>query len=147
VQVSGLSGVQAIDGGGNHSLAVTSADTTPPPTDPVPGPPTVESTIPKANEETGVARTIDIKATFSEDMKGDTITANTFKLFRKGSTTPLAATVSYPDPPNSPLPTAKLDPTNSLRSGRTYKAVVTTGAEDSVGNSLAQQYRWFFTVS
>jgi Regulator of chromosome condensation (RCC1) repeat len=50
VQVSDLSGVQDIDGGGNHSLAVTSSDTTPPsPTDPVPGPPTVESTIPSAS--------------------------------------------------------------------------------------------------
>jgi Bacterial Ig-like domain/Regulator of chromosome condensation (RCC1) repeat len=147
VQIRVLSGVQDIDGGGNHALAVTSADTMPPspPTDPVPGPPTVESTIPTANE-TGVVRTIDIKATFSEDIEGDTITANNFKPFKKGSTTPLAATVSYPDP-NSPLYTAKLDPTNSLRSGRTYKAVVTTGVKDSVGNSLAQQYKLFFTVS
>jgi hypothetical protein len=33
-----------------------------------------------------------------------------------------------------------------LQSGVTYKAVVTTGAKDSVGNPLAQQYKWFFTV-
>jgi hypothetical protein len=40
-------------------------------------------------------------------------------------------------------------PTNSLQSGVTYKAVVTTGAKDDdpAGNHLEQQYRWFFTVS
>jgi len=144
VKVSGLSGVQAIDGGGNHSLAVTSSDTTPPPTtDPVPGPPTVESTIPNANER-GVARTIDIKATFSEDMNSDTITGNTFKLFKKGSTTTIAAAAPNYD---AATKTATLNPNRDLTSGVTYKAVVTMGVEDSVGNPLAQQYRWFFTVS
>jgi alpha-tubulin suppressor-like RCC1 family protein len=143
VQVNGLSGVEAIDGGGNHSLAVTSSDSTPPPvTDPVPGPPTVESTIPNANEK-GVARTIDIKVNFSEDMNGDTITANTFKLFKKGTTTKIAAAEPTYD---AATKTATLNPNRDLTSGVTYKAVVTTGVEDSVGNSLAQQYRWFFTV-
>jgi hypothetical protein len=144
VQVSGLSGVQSMDGGGNHSLAVTSSDTMPPPpTDPVPGPPTVESTIPNV-DEIGVARTIDIKATFSEDMNGATITGNTFKLFKKGSTTKIAAAAPTYD---AATKTATLDPNEPLQSGVKYKAVVTTGVKDSVDNSLAQQYRWFFTVS
>jgi Bacterial Ig-like domain len=72
---------------------------------------------------------------------------NAFKLFKKGSTTKLGASVGYPDPdPNSPPYTAKLDPTNALRSGVSYKAVVTTGAKDVAGNPLTQQYRWFITV-
>jgi alpha-tubulin suppressor-like RCC1 family protein len=151
VQISGLSGVQAIDGGGNHSLAVTSSDTTPPPaTDPVPGPPTVESTIPKA-KESGVADTIDIKATFSEAMNGDTITSNTFKLFRKGSTTKIAAAEPTYD---ATTKTATLEPSDPLKSGVTYKAVVTTRVEDTAGNRLdqdsttttLQQKAWLFTV-
>jgi len=150
VQVRGLSGVQAIDGGGNHSLAVTSSDTTSPPPDPVPGPPTVESTIPNANEK-GVAGTIDIKATFSEDMNGDTITGNTFKLFKKGSTTKIAAAAPSYD---AATKTATLNPNRDLTSGVTYKAVVTTGVEDTAGNPLdqdssttgLQQKAWLFTV-
>jgi hypothetical protein len=42
--------------------------------------------------------------------------------------------------------TATLEPTDPLKSGVTYKAVVTTGAKDVAGTPLAQQYRWFFTV-
>jgi len=106
--------------------------------------PTVISTVPTADAK-GVARTTNVMATFSEDMNADSINGSTFKLFRKGSTTPIAATVSYPDP-NSPPYTAKLDPTDSLRGGVTYKAVVTTGAKDLAGNPLAQQYMWFFTI-
>jgi Bacterial Ig-like domain len=48
-----------------------------------------------------------------------------------------------------------LNPTNSLQSGATYRAVVPTGAKDLAGNSLdqnstapgLQRYKWFFTVS
>jgi probable HAF family extracellular repeat protein len=103
------------------------------------------SVIPK-EDTTGVARTTNITATFSEDMDASSINTNTFKLFKKGSTTQIAAQVSYPDDPNSPLYTAKLDPKDSLRSRSTYKAVVTTGARDLAGNPLPQQKVWFFTV-
>ena len=42
-------------------------------------------------------------ATFTEDMMASSITDKTFKLSKKGSTTKLPATVSYPDPnPHSP---------------------------------------------
>jgi probable HAF family extracellular repeat protein len=102
------------------------------------------SVIPK-EDTTGVDPTTDVTATFTEDMLASSINGTTFKLFRKGSTTKLAATVSYPDL-NSPSYTAKLDPRDSLHSGVTYKAVVTTGAKDLAGNSLAQQKAWFFKV-
>ena len=98
-------------------------------------------TVPTANA-TNVDRTTDVKATFSEDMMASSINGQTFKLFKKGSTTKLAASVSY----NSTNHTAMLDLSNSLRSGATYKAVVTTGAKDLAGNSLAQQKSWFFKV-
>ena len=79
----------------------------------------------------------------------------TFKLFKKGSTTKIAATVSY-DPKTR---TATHNPfgstTTRLARGTTYKAVVTTGAKDLAGNSLdenrtldgLQQKAWFFTTT
>jgi hypothetical protein len=99
-------------------------------------------TTPPTVIATGVDRTTDnVTATFSEDMLASSISGTTFKLFVKGSTTKLAATVSY----SASTDTATLDPTNSLRSGVTYKAVVTTGAKDLAGNPLEQNHRWFFT--
>jgi Big-like domain-containing protein len=103
--------------------------------------PTVMSTVPAANA-IGVARTTNVTATFSEDMDALSLNGRTFKLFKKGSTTKLSATVSY----DAVTDTAILDPRDPLLSGVTYKAVVTTGAMDPAGNPLAQQHRWFFTV-
>src|SRR5215208_1900903 len=118
--------------------------TTPPDTEP----PTVISTVPTANA-TGIAPTTNVTATFSEDsadmhedMDASTITSQTFKLTKKGSSTKIAATVSY----DASTDTATLDPNESLQSGVTYKAVVSTGAKDLAGNPLAPQYKWFFTV-
>jgi N-acetylglucosamine-6-sulfatase len=121
----------------------------PPPTD-TSGPPRVTNTVPTANA-TGVATTTNVTATFSEDMLASSINSQTFKLFRKGSTTKLAAAVSY----DASTDTATLNPDRDLTRGVTYKAVVTTGAKDLAGNSLdqnatlsgSQQHKWFFTVS
>ena len=112
-------------------------------------PPKVISTSPKA-DATEVVPTANVRATFSEGMKGDTINGTTFQLFKKGTTTQIAAQVSY----NADTDTAKLDPTSSLRRGVAYKAVVTTWAKDVAGNRLDQdrstsnfqQMRWFFRV-
>jgi Bacterial Ig-like domain len=67
-------------------------------------------------------------------MLASTINGQTFKLFKKGSTTKVGATVSY----NADKDRAKLNPNNSLKSGATYKAVVTTFATDKAGNRLDQ---------
>jgi acid phosphatase type 7 len=118
--------------------------TTPPDTEP----PTVISTVPTANA-TEVAPTTNVTATFSEDsadmdedMDASTITRQTFKLTKKGSSTKIAAAISY----DASTDTATLNPDRDLTRGVTYKAVVTTGAKDLAGNPLAQQYKWFFTV-
>ena len=63
-------------------------------------------------------------------MKVDTITGQTFKLTKKGTTTKIAAAVSY----DASTDTAKLDPNQNLTSRVTYKAVITTGARDAAGN-------------
>jgi N-acetylglucosamine-6-sulfatase len=110
----------------------------------------VISTIPKANAS-AVAPTANVSATFSEEMMPSSINGQSFKLMEQGSTTKVAATVSY----QASTKTATLDPINPLRRGVIYKAVVTTGAKDVVGNPLdqnpaaagLQQKAWSFTVS
>jgi hypothetical protein len=125
----------------------------PPPTDTT-APEVTTGTVPTANA-TGVDRTTDVTATFSEDMMASCIDGTTFKLFKKGSTTKIAATVSY----DTSTRTATLNPFGStmtrLARGTTYKAVVTTGAKDLAGNQLdqnptldgLQQKTWFFTTT
>ena len=88
-------------------------------------------------------------------MRDTSIDGTTFKLFKKGATTKIEATVSY-DPTSR---TATLNPfgltTTRLARGTTYKAVVTTGATDMAGNQLdqnpsldgLQQKTWFFTTT
>ena len=112
--------------------------------------PRVASTVPGSNAR-AVAPSANPTATFSEVMDSGTINVTTFKLLRRGSTTGLPAAISY----STSTDMAMLDPTNSLRAGVTYKAVVTTGAKDQAGNPLdqnttttgLQQKAWFFTVS
>jgi Bacterial Ig-like domain/Calcineurin-like phosphoesterase len=136
------SGTASCDGG--------SEPPPPPPPPPDTTAPTVTGTIPNT-DATGVVRTTPVMANFSEEMMASTINTQTFKLFKKGSTTKIAATVSY----DANTDTATLDPTNSLNRRVTYKAVVTTGAQDLEGNPLdqdptttgSQQKAWFFTVS
>jgi N-acetylglucosamine-6-sulfatase len=125
--------------------------TTPPP------PPTTDTTRPRvtstspAANATGVAPSANVTATFSEAMMSSSINGTTFKLFKKGSTTKIGAAVSY----DGATKKATLDPTNNLRLGTTYKAVVTTGAKDLASNQLdqnttttgLQQKTWLFTVS
>jgi len=117
-------------------------------------PPRVTSTVPKATA-TGVARGVNITATFSEDMDAGTVNGTTFKLFKAGTTNLIPAVVTYD-------PTAKkatLNPfgnsTTLLSKGTKYKAAVTTGAKDLAGNQLdqdqdpsngLQQKGWSFTI-
>ena len=121
--------------------------------------PKVMSTFP-ANNAAAVFPTASVSATFSEEMDasttdGDpsTINGTTFKLFKlnaDGTTTRVRATVSYGRSPKMAI----LDPARNLRSGATYKAVVTTGAQDLGGSALDQnsskggyqQKSWKFTV-
>jgi N-acetylglucosamine-6-sulfatase len=143
--------LQALKGcsGDACRAAEGATDTTTPPPPPPDTAPSVTSTSPAANA-TGVAPSANVTATFSEAMMSSSINGTTFKLFKKGSTTKIGAAVSY----DGATKKATLDPTNNLRLGTTYKAVVTTGAKDLAGNSLdqistttgLQQKTWLFTV-
>jgi subtilisin-like proprotein convertase family protein len=113
------------------------------------------------NNATQVAPTKNVTATFSEAMDarttdGDpsTINGTTFKLVRlntDGTTTRVTGvTVSY----SATTKKAILNPSSNLSSRRTYKATVTTGAQDLQNNPLDQNPNlannqsksWKFTV-
>ena len=64
-------------------------------------------------------------------MNRATLNKTTFKLVKKGTTKPVAATVSYSGN------RAVLNPSRNLVRGATYTATVTTRAKDLAGNPLA----------
>ncbi len=101
--------------------------------------PTVTSVTP-ANLAKNVAPTANVTATFSESMKPSTINKLTFKVVKKGSTTPVNATIVYSGKK------AVLDPARNLVRGATYKATVTTGAKDLAGNALPASKVWSFAI-
>jgi N-acetylglucosamine-6-sulfatase len=145
---SRLNALRACSGEACRSAEWGTTPPPPPPTDTTR--PRVTSTSPAANA-TGVAPGANVTATFSEAMMASSINGTTFKLFKKGSTTKIGAALSY----DGATKKATLDPTNNLRLGTTYKAVVSTGAKDLAGLQLdqdqtpsngLQQKTWTFTV-
>jgi Bacterial Ig-like domain len=109
--------------------------------------PKVISTFPRNEGEVGPAA--NIRAAFSEEMRPASV-KEAFKLFKKGSTTKIAAAVTY----DAATDTATLNPNENLRRGATYKAVVSTLAKDEAGNRLdqnpslerLQKKVWFFEI-
>ena len=103
-----------------------------------------------AENATGVAPGANVTAFFSETMQKGSVSSRTVKLYRKGSATALAATVTY----DATLKRVVLNPRANLLRGKVYKAVVTSGARDLAGNPLDQNPRvagnqpktWFFTT-
>jgi hypothetical protein len=96
-------------------------------------PPGVTGTSP-ANNATGVLQGANVTATFSEAMDASTINTTTFRLRKSGTTTNVAAALSY-DPATK---RATLNPNANLQAGTTYVATLTTGAKDLAGNQLDQ---------
>ena len=103
-----------------------------------------------ADGATGIALRANVMAHISEEVIPNSINTNTVKLFRAGTNTPLAAQVSY----DAEKRKAILDPDSDLQRGGRYRAVVSTGVRDLVGNRLDQNRSeagnqrkvWFFTV-
>jgi probable HAF family extracellular repeat protein len=150
IDLSGLSDgshtytAKAKDAAGNTSSASNSVTVTVDKT-----PPKVDTVVPTEDATTGVAPGDDVTATFSEGMQVASV-KSAFKLYKKGTTSALAASVSYAGASR----TATLNPSSNLKRGTTYKAVVSVGAQDLAGNSLdqdeilsgSQQKVWFFKV-
>lgn len=106
--------------------------------------PTINSVSP-TNTATLVAPSINVAATFSESMNSSSISGQTFTLAQQGSTSPVAASVSYDDSTKK----ATLDPGSDLAPNTTYVATVkgaSSGVKDRAGNTLAQDYSWTFTT-
>jgi acid phosphatase type 7 len=108
--------------------------------------PTVTNVAP-ADGATGVAVATNVEATFSEAMDENSVeTAGNFTLVKHGTTTPMAATVSYDPATNS----ATLNPNTDLEAGVTYTATVKGGAngvKDAAGNPLGADKVWTFTTT
>src|SRR5690606_673201 len=77
-----------------------------------------------------------ITATFNMPMDPLTINGTTFTLYL--GATPIAGAVSYSGT------TATFNPTNDLLPDTEYTATITTGAENLVGTSIANNYVWKF---
>jgi hypothetical protein len=88
-----------------------------------------------------VSPKVNATAAFSEAMDPATLDGTTFRLVKKGSTKALAATVTY----SAATAKATLNPARNLKSGASYKATVTAGAEDAAGNALVAK-TWGFKV-
>jgi hypothetical protein len=113
--------------------------------------PKVSSTTP-LNGATNVGLGTNLTATFSEKMRTSTVNKNTFKLYKvksDGTQTQITkVTVSLsPDGLKATLnPFGVQTPSLLLARNTKYKGVLTTGAKDPAGNSLAQQKSWTFTT-
>ena len=107
-------------------------------------PPTLAARSPAASA-TGVSRTADITATFSEAMDAATISASSFVL-TDSTGSAVAAAVSY----DTATRVATLNPTPTLSSFTTYSVTIKGGAaggvKDLAGNALASDASWSFTT-
>jgi hypothetical protein len=79
-------------------------------------------------------------------MDSATINPDTFKLLEQVSSAQVLPRAPDGVVYDSATRTATFRPANPLGSGRTYAATITAAARDRVGNTLAQDYTWHFTV-
>ena len=100
--------------------------------------PTVISETP-LNGAMGVCPNAAVTATFSEAMNPATINATTFTLTGPG-TTPVTGVVTYAGS------TATFTPSSALALSTLYTATITTGAQDTFGNPLVDNFVWSFTT-
>ncbi|MDH5231120.1 MAG: Ig-like domain-containing protein [Gammaproteobacteria bacterium] len=100
--------------------------------------PEVVSVSPE-NLTTDIDLKTQVSVTFSESMKNSTITINNFSL-SNGSAVPGTITLSE----NNTI--ATFTPDNDLAENTTYTATISTGVQDSAGNSISDHYHWTFST-
>lgn len=96
--------------------------------------PTVTSFSPAPDGVSGVARGTTVRATFSEKVRGASLSTNTVRLVKSGTTTLIPASIAY----NATTRTVTLTPSVRLDATTTYVVRVTTGVKDLAGNRLDQ---------
>jgi Domain of unknown function (DUF4082)/Bacterial Ig-like domain len=104
--------------------------------------PSVTSTSPSSGT-TGISRDTDVRATFAARLSASSVSSSTFTLTASGSSTPVAATVSYDDATR----TVRLVPTSRLARSTTYTARLTTGVRALTGAPLPADVTWTFTTA
>ena len=106
-------------------------------------PPAVTKVTPTGKK---VSPTANATAAFNPRMDEASVeTPGAFQLVRKGTTAPVAATVSYAPATKK----ATLNPHGKLRAGKTYTATVKGGAagvRDTLGRPMERSKTWSFTV-
>jgi hypothetical protein len=114
---------------------------------------TVDTTAPKVaaatptNNATGVARSTDLTAAYSEAVNPSTVTTSTFTLVKDWSTTRISGGVGLsPDGKTATFNPHGSSTTNLARCTK-YKAAVTTGVKDVAGNPLAAKKVWYFKTT
>jgi glucose/arabinose dehydrogenase len=106
--------------------------------------PTVTAVSPAAGA-TGVLTTAPVSATFSKAMNASTITPTNVFITKQGTTTHIAATLSY----NSTTNMLTLQPSAYLATSTSYTVTIkggATGVKDSFGNALTADMVWTFTT-
>ena len=108
----------------------------------IPGltPPTVTSVAPP-NSAIGACSNSIVTATFSEAMNPATISGTTFTVSSPGPTA-VTGIVTY----NASSNTAVFTPSSTLALNTVYTGTITTGAKDSFGNALTNNFVWTFTT-
>jgi hypothetical protein len=103
--------------------------------------PTVTSMSPSGGA-TGVSRSTDVRATFSQRLDPASVTTATVTL-SPPSGGPVAATVSYDDATR----TVRLVPSSNLAADTVYTARITTDVRSNDGAALASDVTWSFTTT
>jgi len=106
------------------------------------------STVRPAAATTGVRRRADVQGTFSEQVRGRTLTSLSVRLLRHGSSAVVPARLTY----DAARHRVTLDPTRPLRPHTAYRVVIATSVRDLAGNRLdqdaskagLQRSRWTF---
>lgn len=93
------------------------------------------------NADGGACPNTVVTVTFSKAMNAATIDGATFTLTGPGLAA-VTGVVSY----DAPSDTATFTPSISLALSAIYTATVTTGAQDTYGNALANNFTWSFTT-
>ncbi|MBL8211862.1 MAG: NPCBM/NEW2 domain-containing protein, partial [Bryobacterales bacterium] len=106
----------------------------------------VVASVNPAESATNSLHTGNITATFSEGLNPATVSGTAFRLIKQGTSTPVAATVTY----DTATRTATLDPTASLELATSYIVTLQGGVggiTDQAGNPMAASKTWTFTTA
>lgn len=144
VLAAGLLVIGSYQGSRNEASAVTWTVSIPTPTYTGTIPPVfLAGSFSPADGETEVALYKTVSVQFSPDVDIATLNPSTFYIKKAGSSTKLAASISY----DAGTRIATLDPNLPLSPGTTYEVTLTDGIKSTGGLSLLNDQTWSFTTT